>query len=53
MTDGGAGIVLVTDKCLREHPGARPTRGRSTAGVTALSVWVFSRSWTTMPMIRT
>ena len=24
MTDGGAGIVLVTDDYLREHPGARP-----------------------------
>ena len=24
MTDGGAGVVLVTDKYLREHPGARP-----------------------------
>jgi acetyl-CoA C-acetyltransferase len=24
MTDGGAAIVLVTDRYLREHPGARP-----------------------------
>jgi acetyl-CoA C-acetyltransferase len=24
MTDGGAGIVLVSDKYLRDHPGARP-----------------------------
>jgi acetyl-CoA C-acetyltransferase len=24
MTDGGAGIVLVTDDYLRDHPGARP-----------------------------
>jgi acetyl-CoA C-acetyltransferase len=24
MTDGGAGIVLVTDEWLRDHPGARP-----------------------------
>src|SRR5271156_104791 len=24
MTDGGAGVVLVTDKYLRDHPGARP-----------------------------
>ena len=24
MTDGGAGIVLVTDEFLREHPGVRP-----------------------------
>jgi acetyl-CoA C-acetyltransferase len=24
MTDGGAGIVLVTDAYLRDHPGARP-----------------------------
>ena len=24
MTDGGAGIVLVTDDWLRDHPGARP-----------------------------
>src|SRR3984893_3617729 len=24
MTDGGAGVVLVTDKYLREHPDARP-----------------------------
>src|SRR5208283_990932 len=24
MTDGGAGVVLVTDRYLREHPGARP-----------------------------
>jgi acetyl-CoA C-acetyltransferase len=24
MTDGGAGIVLVTDRYLRNHPGARP-----------------------------
>jgi acetyl-CoA C-acetyltransferase len=24
MTDGGAGIVLVTDEYLRDHPGARP-----------------------------
>jgi len=25
MTDGGAGIVLVTDEYLRDHPDARPT----------------------------
>src|ERR1700751_696928 len=24
MTDGGAGVVLVTDEYLRDHPGARP-----------------------------
>jgi acetyl-CoA C-acetyltransferase len=24
MTDGGAGVVLVTDNYLRDHPGARP-----------------------------
>ncbi len=24
MTDGGAGVVLVTDEFLREHPGVRP-----------------------------
>ncbi len=24
MTDGGAGVVLVSDKYLRDHPGARP-----------------------------
>jgi acetyl-CoA C-acetyltransferase len=24
MTDGGAGVVLVTDRYLQEHPGARP-----------------------------
>jgi len=24
MTDGGAGVVLVTDRYLRDHPGARP-----------------------------
>ena len=24
MADGGAGVVLVTDRYLREHPGARP-----------------------------
>ena len=24
MTDGGAGVVLVTDSYLRDHPGARP-----------------------------
>ena len=24
MTDGGAGVVLVTDDYLREHPDARP-----------------------------
>ncbi|MDT5233729.1 MAG: acetyl-CoA C-acetyltransferase [Mycobacterium sp.] len=24
LTDGGAGVVLVTDKYLRDHPGARP-----------------------------
>ena len=24
LTDGGAGIVLVTDRSLRDHPGARP-----------------------------
>ncbi len=24
LTDGGAGLVLVTDEYLREHPGARP-----------------------------
>src|SRR5271163_758879 len=24
MTDGGAGVVLVTDKYLRDHPGAHP-----------------------------
>ena len=24
MTDGGAGVVLVSDDCLRDHPAARP-----------------------------
>ena len=48
MTDGGAGVVLVTDDYLRDHPdGGRSAA--STAGATAPSAWACSRSSTAPP----
>ena len=52
MTDGGAGIVLVTDDYLRDHPDARPI-GRIDGWGTARWVWACSRSSTAPPMTRT
>ncbi len=45
VTDGGAGVVLVSDEYLRAHPDARPV-ARILGGGTGQSGWACGRSWT-------
>ena len=53
MTDGGAGVVLVTDDYLRDHPDATPDRPHRRLGAPHRRARHCGRSWTAPPTTRT